>query len=124
MELILNTVRRMENDQAKEFALGDKTSLKEKLAIAFLNPVDLEKINPKNERNLKISSIYGEIVIRGVMDEDVTQGTILMPNSIWSNQITGIEHLELKYKNIVVKLEPTEEPVTDFKKIMQAVKEG
>ncbi|MFX0148735.1 MAG: molybdopterin dinucleotide binding domain-containing protein [Candidatus Hodarchaeota archaeon] len=120
----MNTARRMENDQAKEFALGDKASLKEKLAVAFLNPLDLEKINPKKDRNLKVSSMYGEIVVRGVIDEDVTQGTILLPNSIWSNQITGIENLELKYKNIIVRLEPTEEPVTDLNKIMQKIKEG
>lgn len=124
MELILNTVRLIENDQAKEFAIGDKESYKEKLAISFLNPLDLKKINPNNKPNLKISSKYGEVIIKGIGDEDVTQGIILMPNSIWANQITGIENSELKYKNILVTLEPTAEPITNLSTIMQKIKEG
>lgn len=124
MELILNTVRLIENDQAKEFAIGDKESLKDKLAISFLNPLDLQKINPNNGPNLKISNKYGEIIIKGIGDEDIAQGIILMPNSIWSNQITGIENSELKYKNILVKVEPTEEPITTLNTILQKIKEG
>lgn len=124
MELILNTVRRMENDQAKEFAVGDKTSLKDNLAITFLNPLDLGKINPGNKPHLKISSKFGEVIVKALRHEDVTQGTILMPNSIWSNQITGIENLELKYKNIIVNIEPTEEPITSFDTIIRKIKEG
>jgi formylmethanofuran dehydrogenase subunit D len=124
MDLILNTVRRMENDQTKEFATGDKNFLKEKLAVVFLNPSDSVKINPNKKSNLKISSNFGRVIVRGLVDEDVRKGTILMPNSIWSNQLTGIENLELKYKNIIVKLESTEEPITDFNTIMQKIKEG
>ncbi|MFW9771700.1 MAG: hypothetical protein ACFFFB_21560 [Candidatus Heimdallarchaeota archaeon] len=124
MELILNTVRRMENDQAKEYAFGDKTSLKDNLAITFLNPTDLGKINLGSKPHLKISSKFGEVIVKGLEHENVTQGTILMPNSIWSNQITGIENLELKYKNIIVNVVPTEEPITSFDTIIQKIKEG
>lgn len=124
MNFILNTVRRMESDQAKEFSLGDKKSLVEKLAIAFMNPKDYEKVNPNNKPNLKISSNYGQIVVKILVDEDLPNGTVLMPISIWSNQITGVENSELIYKNIQVSVEVTEEEVKDFNSLINKIKEA
>jgi len=124
MGFILNTVRRMENDQSKEFSLGNKKTLVEKLAIAFINPKDLDKLNPSSRPNLKISSDFGIIIVKGLADENVPEGTILMPISIWSNQITGIENSELKYKNLEVNVEVTEEKVKDLNSLINIIKEA
>ena len=124
MNFILNTVRRMENDQSKEFSLGDRKSLVEKLAIAFINPKDLDKLNPNRKPNLKISSSFGMTIVKGLADEDVPEGTVLMPISIWSNQITGIENSELIYKNLEVDVEATEEQVNDLNSLINIIKEA
>lgn len=124
MHLILNTVRLMENDQAKEYALGDINSLEEKLALAFINPLDFKELNLDNNPNLKIFSKFGNIIVKALKDEDVPKGSILMPISIWSNQITGIENSELLFKNIDVTVEATDTEVINFDSIIQRIKEG
>ncbi|MFX1358958.1 MAG: molybdopterin dinucleotide binding domain-containing protein [Promethearchaeota archaeon] len=124
MNFILNTVRRMENDQSKEFSLGDRKSLVEKLAIALINPKDFDKLNPKSKPNLKISSNFGTIIVKGVEDEDVPEGSVLMPISIWSNQITGVENSELIYKNMKVDVEVTEEQINDLNSVINKIKEA
>ncbi|MFX0017888.1 MAG: molybdopterin dinucleotide binding domain-containing protein [Promethearchaeota archaeon] len=124
MNFILNTVRRMENDQSKEFSLGDRKSLVEKLAIALINPKDFDKLNPKSKPNLKISSNFGTIIVKGVEDEDVPEGSVLMPISIWSNQITGVENSELIYKNMKVDVEVTEEKINDLNSVINKIKEA
>ncbi|MFX0027047.1 MAG: molybdopterin dinucleotide binding domain-containing protein [Candidatus Hermodarchaeota archaeon] len=123
-EFILNTVRRMENDQLKEFSIGDKKSLVEKLAIVFINPKDFDKLKPGSKTNLRISSNFGEIIVKGVVDEDVPEGTALMPVSIWSNQITGVKNSELIYKNLEVDVEITEEKIEDLNSLIKKVKEA
>ena len=123
INFIFNTVRLMENDQAKEFALGDESSLQEKLAIALINPNDYNQLNPNKKPNLKISSKYGNVIIKVIINEDVPEGTILMPVSIWSNQITGIENSQLILKNIEVNLEATEEPIDNFNGLIKKIRE-
>lgn len=122
IKFLLNTVRLMENDQTKEYGLGDIDSLEEKLALTFLNPNDYESINPSKKPNLKISSKYGEVVVKVVEDENVHEGTILMPISIWSNQLTGVKGTKLIYKNISVDLEATEQKLDDFKSILKKIR--
>lgn len=124
MNFILNTVRRMENDQSKEFSLGDSKSLVEKLAIAFINPKDFDKLNLSSKPNLKISSNFGIVIVKGIADENVPEGTVLMPISIWSNQITGIENSELIYKNLEVDVEGTKEQVDDLNSLINNIKEA
>ncbi|MFX1587824.1 MAG: molybdopterin dinucleotide binding domain-containing protein [Promethearchaeota archaeon] len=122
-DFILNTVRRMENDQSLEFSLGDKKSLVEKLAIAFINPKDFDKLNLSTKPNLKISSNYGITIVKGVADEDIPEGSVLMPISIWSNQITGVKNSELIYKNLKVDVVVTEEKINDLDSVINKIKE-
>ena len=122
MKFLLNTIRLMENDQTREHALGNKKSLEENLALSFINPKDIDAINPSNKPNLKISSKFGQIIVKMVENEDVPKGTILMPISIWSNQLTGIEDNELIYKNIPIELEGTDQSVSNFDSILQKIK--
>jgi len=122
MEFLLNSVRMVDNDQAREFSIGTESSLNEKLAIAFINPKDYEKLNLELDNNLKIMNEMGEIIVKVKNDDNVPQGTVLMPVSIWSNQLTTTTNNEINYKNIKVTLEATNENTLGFKELIQRIK--
>lgn len=122
MDFLLNTIRRIDNDQVKEYSFGNEQSLEENLAIAFINPKDFDKLNLVSNLHLKISNKQRNIVVKIEKDENVQEGTITMPVSIWSNQLTEILNDELVYKNILVSVEATREPILKFKDIMQKIR--
>ena len=122
--MIVNTVRMVNNDQVHEFSFGDNQSLKEKLAIGFLNPKDFEKLGLTSELRIKINNNYGQVIIEQNQDINIPQGTILMPVSIWANQITFIENNQPIYKNIKVNVESTTEPVLDFNELITKIKKS
>ena len=122
MEMVVNTVRMVDNDQLKEFSFGDDISLKENLAIGLLNPVDSKKLDITPNMNLKLSNEYGQVIIKIEENQNVPVGTILMPVSIWANQITGIVEGQLIFKNIKVHAEVTEEIVLDIKDLLRIIK--
>ena len=119
MEFILNSVRRIDNDQAKELAFGTKQSLEEKVAVGFINPKDFEKLNLVSSLHLKMSNKGKYVIVRVEKDENVPEGTIAMPVSIWSNQLSVVQNDEILYKNIVVNVEATRDPITKFEDIIQ-----
>ena len=122
MELILNTVRKVDNDQTKEFAFGDIKSLEENLAIAFLNPTNMKELNLKNEEYLNITNDVGSIVVKALEDEDVPEDSILLPVSIWANQLTTVEDNELFFKNIKVNVKATDEAITKYEDIISKIR--
>ena len=122
MDFLLNTIRRIDNDQVKEYSFGSEQSLEENLAIAFINPKDFDKLNLVSNLHLKISNKQRNIVVKIEKDENIQEGTITMPVSIWSNQLTEILNDELVYKNIVVSVEATREPILKFKEIIQKIR--
>ncbi len=119
MEFVLNSIRRIDNDQVKEHAFGTEQSLEEKLAICFINPKDFEKLNLVSSLHLKISNNEKHVIVKVEKDDDVPDGTVLMPVSIWSNRLSVVQNNELLYKNIVVNMEATREPIMKFKEIIQ-----
>ncbi|GAH22608.1 unnamed protein product [marine sediment metagenome] len=119
MELILNSIRRINNDQVKEYTFGTEQSLEEKLAICFINSKDFEKLNLVSSLHLKISNKEKQIIVKVEKDDDVPDGMILMPVSIWSNRLSVVQNNELLYKNIVVNVEATREPIMKFEEIIQ-----
>ena len=119
MEFTLNSIRRIDNDQVKEHAFGTEQSLEEKLAICFINSKDFEKLNLVSSLHLKISNNEKQVVVKVEKDDDVPEGMVLMPVSIWANQLSVVQNNELLYKNIVVNMEATREPITKFKDIIQ-----
>ncbi|MFX1553502.1 MAG: molybdopterin dinucleotide binding domain-containing protein [Promethearchaeota archaeon] len=123
MEMLLNTVRMIDFDQVREHTFGDNNSLKEKLAIGLINPEDFNKLNLKSSLNLKLKNNFGSVIIKPQQDKNVPLGTVIMPVSIWANQITGIESNELIYKNIIVNVEATSESVLDFKDLLNIIRE-
>jgi formylmethanofuran dehydrogenase subunit D len=122
MELNLNTVRKVDNDQTKEYAFGDTKSLEENLAIAFLNPINMKELNLKSEEYVNIENDVGSIVVKVLEDEDVPEGTILLPVSIWTNQLTKVENNELLFKNIKVNVEATDKAMTTFDDIISRIR--
>ena len=119
MEFILNSIRRIDNDQVKEYTFGTEESLEEKLAICFINPKDFEKLNLVSSLHLKISNKEKHVIVKVEKDDDVPDGTVLMPVSIWSNRLSVVQNDEPLYKNIIVDMEATREPIMEFKEIIQ-----
>ncbi len=113
----------MDNDQAREYALGDETTLKEKLAIVILNPDDIKQLNIKQGSIVKIYNETGFVHVKCIQDEKVPLNMAMMPVSIWSNQITRVINNELEYKNIEVKIEAVDKPILDLKSILQKIRE-
>lgn len=109
-------------DQAREHAFEEITSLEENLALGVLNPNDFKKLNMTSSLHLTISNENGEVIIKGKEDENVPEGIILMPVSIWANQLTSMENEELIYKNIEVNVESTSEPISAFKDLIKSIK--
>lgn len=122
MDFILNTSRRVDNDQVKEFGLGDEQSLKNNLAVSFMNPSDYKSLNLIAKDNIKLSTDTNSIVVKCYKDETVPKGMILMPVSLWSNQLTSVDNDELKFKNIKVKLEPSTEPILGFHELINKIR--
>ena len=121
MEMIANTVRMIDYDQAREYMIGDQSSLKQNLALGIINPDDFNRLKLTSDMNLKLTSKFGTVVLKVIQDKDVTPGIILLPTSIWANQITGIENNELNFKNIKVKVEATKEPIIEFKELIKKI---
>ena len=123
MDMLLNTVRMVDNDQAKEYSEGDINTLTEKLAIGLINPEEFKNLNLTQNLNLKLISNFGSVIIKALQDKNVPLGTINMPVSIWANQITGIENNELLYKNIKVNVEATRDSVVGLEELINSIKE-
>ena len=123
MELQLNTIRLIAHDQAKEYAFCDFESLHDNIALGFLNPEDYKKLNLQADSHIKLSNSYGKIVLGVKQDENVPQGIINVPISIWANQITGIEQNNLIYKNISVNVEVTNNPILELNSLIKSIKE-
>jgi len=119
MEFILNTIRRIDNDQVKEFTFGTEQSLEEKLAVCFINPKDFDKLNLVSSLHLKISNKEKHVIVKIEKDGNVPAGTVTMPVSIWSNRLSEVLNNELLYKNVAVNVEATREPIMKFKEIIQ-----
>ena len=120
--MILNTMRIFDHDQARELAFGDEKSLGENIPIGMLNPKDFEKLNLTANLHIKVTNNNGDVILRVEMDENVPQGIILMPVSIWANQLTSCESNDITYKNIAVNVEATRDPITSFNQIIQSIK--
>ena len=119
MEFLLNSIRKIDNDQVKEHAFGTEQSLEEKLAVCFINPKDFDKLNLVSSLHLKISNKENHIIVKVEKDDNVPEGTVTMPVSIWSNQLSEVQNHELLYKNIVVNVEATRDPIMKFEEIIQ-----
>ncbi|MBY8981666.1 MAG: hypothetical protein KGD57_01845 [Candidatus Lokiarchaeota archaeon] len=122
MDMILNTIRMNDYDQNNQFISADIESLEENLAIGFINPLDFKEMYLVPSLKLRLSNNYGDVVINFKQDENVSRGLIIMPVSIWSNQLTYTENNNIVYKNIKVKVEGTRDPPTKFIELVNKIK--
>ncbi len=123
MELKLNTVRLFAHDEAREFSFSDIDNMEENLAIAFINPEDFEDMYLVPSLKLHISNESGEVVVKFKQDETVPKGTILMPVSIWSNQLTTVKNDEIFVKHVKVEVEGSRDPPTKLKELIERIKQ-
>ena len=122
MELVLNTVRKIDYDQKKEFTFGNTQSLEDNLAIAFLNPKNAKELKVTKDGHIKISNEENSIIVKVIEDENSPEGIVVLPVSIWANQITQVRETEIFYKNIKVLVETTGEPITKYMHIINRIK--
>lgn len=122
MELVLNTVRKIDYDQKKEFTFGNTQSLEDNLAIAFLNPKNAKELKVTKDGHIKISNEENSIIVKVIEDENTPEGIVVLPVSIWANQITQVRETEIFYKNIKVLVETTGEPITKYMHIINRIK--
>jgi formylmethanofuran dehydrogenase subunit D len=122
MEMLVNTVRMVDHDQLREHSFGDGNSLKENLAIGLLNPEDIEKLNLTPDLNLKLVNEHGQVIIKAKQEKNVPVGIILMPVSIWTNQIIGVINQQLLFKNLKVNAEATRDNILDLEGLINVIK--
>jgi formylmethanofuran dehydrogenase subunit D len=122
MEMKVNTVRMVDFDQAREYSFGDNNSLKEKLGIGLINPTDFKKLNLQSNLNLRLTNNFGTVIIKPKEEEDIPVGTIIIPVSIWANQITGVENDNLVYKNVGVNVEVTSDSVLEINELLNIIR--
>ncbi len=121
MEMIINTVRSIHKDQTAEQAFGNAESLKNNLAIAFIHPESLKKLNVQENSNIKITSEYGSIVLKVIQDDSVPENVINVPISIWANQITGVLEQELVFKHEKGIVKPTTDPILTYEELLKRI---
>ena len=93
----------------------DSAEYKDTLAICYVHPKDMKVLGIK-EGNLKITSEFGEVVVKAVESErEAEEGLIILPLGPWANQISGIFKEKLQLKSLKVKVEVTKEQITDIK---------
>jgi formylmethanofuran dehydrogenase subunit D len=124
MELRLNSIRLVEHDQAEEFMFGEIEKMEENMAIAFINPKDFEEMYLTKSLKLHLFNEHGEVVVRFEQDENIPKGTIAMPVSIWSNQLTSTKDGKLLNKNIPVNCEASRDPPTKLTELIEKIKKG
>ena len=120
--MIVNTVRFVDYDQLREHIAGDDDTLKKNTAVSLLDGYDYRKLNLNLNLNLKLTSKYGSVITKAREYKGVPEGMILLPVSIWANQITGIENGELIFKNLNVSVEITSDPVLSFEELIKKIK--
>lgn len=120
--MILNTVRKIDHDQAKELALENYSSLKEAVAIAMMNLEDMKSIGITEASNIKATSEFGSVVLRVIKNDNVPSHMLYVPISIWINQITGVSKEGLVLKNIKIDVEKSNDPVLSFEEILKTIR--
>ncbi len=122
MPLTLKLVTGRTIEQGRSMESGGKFSdiYRRAVAVAEMNPKDIEIIGIKD--NVKITSVYGSIVVNVKPNNDIPPGTVFIPMGPWANLLTlpitegtGMPTL----KNIDVYVEATSEDATPLDAILR-----
>ncbi|MEM1514635.1 MAG: molybdopterin dinucleotide binding domain-containing protein [Thermoproteota archaeon] len=121
MEFTLITGRSIDQGKYKEHAkLTEK--YKASVALCEMHVEDMRKLGIRDGDNVKIITDFGFVVVTAKRSKRIrTPGIVFIPFGPWVNSIlpsetegTGMPHL----KGFKVKIEPTNEPVPDIKKLL------
>ncbi|MFX0132649.1 MAG: molybdopterin dinucleotide binding domain-containing protein [Candidatus Hodarchaeota archaeon] len=89
------------------------------LAICLIHPDDMKLLGIK-EGNIKLTSEFGSVIVKAIESEkDTEKGIIFLPLGPWANQISGLDNKTLRLKNLEVKVEVTNDKITDIKSLFE-----
>ncbi len=105
--------------------VGIKISEKARIAtgVCYLDPKDMEKLDVKENDNVKISTSEGEITVSARLSKDAPhEGIIFMPLGMYANWITppGSAGIGVpQYKGVNAKITPTKEKILEVEELVQ-----
>ncbi|MHA1154642.1 MAG: molybdopterin dinucleotide binding domain-containing protein [Candidatus Heimdallarchaeota archaeon] len=105
--------------------VGIKISEEARVAtgVCYLDPKDMEKLDVKENANVKISTSEGEIVVSARFSKDAPhEGIIFMPLGMYANWITppGSEGIGVpQYKGVKAIIAPTKEKILEVEDLLQ-----
>lgn len=89
------------------------------LAICLIHPHDMKLLGIK-EGNIRLTSEFGSVIVKAIESEkDTEEGIVFLPLGPWANQISGVDNKTLRLKNLEVKVEITEDKITDIKSLFE-----
>lgn len=124
MKLRLTTIREFEHDQKSLINELSEDEFIKRVAVCIIHPETYNKIVPKSGLNLKLTTKYGSVVLKPEWDESIPLEMVYVNKSIWANQITGVFNDKILFKNIEVKVEPSEENVPNIADLLIKIKEA
>ena len=92
-------------------------------AVCYMDARDMDKLDLKENDNVKITTSEGEIIVNARLSKDAPhEGIIFMPLGIYANWITppgsagiGVPH----YKGLKAIITPTEEEIPSVEKLLE-----
>ena len=105
--------------------VGIKISEEARVAtgVCYLDPKDMERLDVKENANVKISTSEGEIVVSARLSKDAPhEGIIFMPLGMYANWITppGSEGIGVpQYKGVKAIIAPTKEKILEVEDLLQ-----
>ncbi len=105
--------------------VGIKISEEARVAtgVCYLDPKDIERLDVKENDNVKISTSEGEIVVSARLSKDAPhEGIIFMPLGMYANWITppGSAGIGVpQYKGVKATITPTKEKILEVEELLQ-----
>jgi len=93
-------------------------------AVAFceLNAADMTKIGVSPGENVKVSTKYGEVVVKAKQEAGNPEGIAFIPMGPWANAVVSGDTKGAgmpQYKGIDAEIEKTEEQVLQIRELMR-----
>jgi formylmethanofuran dehydrogenase subunit D len=92
------------------------------VARCDLNGADMEKLGVAKDDTVKVTTQYGQVVVRADQDEGLQEGMIFVPMGPWANAVvSGDTHGAgmPSFKGIDATVEKTTEPILSVAKLMR-----
>ena len=120
MRAILNTGRSVPQGTSVEHKGSE--AYRSVASVCFLNSVDMMLLGIEDGSRVRVVSSHGQVVMSARSAEGVLRGEIFVPIGPYANHIISSETHGTgmpDFKNQVVELEPTEDPVLTVGELME-----